>query len=43
MNLGIKTDKIKYGSSISISLKKLDKVGLKLLKKNKYCLVKKIK
>lgn len=41
LNLSINIEKIKYGNSICMSLKKLDKAGLKLLKKNKYCFVKK--
>ena len=41
LNLSIKIDNIKYGNSICMNLKKLDKAGLKLLKKNKYSFVKK--
>lgn len=33
--------KVKYGRSYLISLKDLDRIGLKFLKKNKYCFVKK--
>lgn len=41
LNLNINIEKIKYGNSICMSLKKLDKAGLELLRKNKYCFVKK--
>ena len=41
LNLSIKIENIKYGNSICMNLKKLDKAGLKLLKKNKYSFVKK--
>jgi len=36
-------EKVKYGKSFCINLKDLDRLGLKLLKKNKYSFVKKIK
>ena len=33
LNLKIEIENVKYGNSICMSLKKLDKAGLKLLKK----------